>query len=567
MFCEENSAARRKYATSKHAHEGWEREHAVFYHHDQQKIQINQANMFPQTSCNKHAVCVCGRSPNSCPDALLVFNKFIKLVKPIFTKTKTHISEQRALLERAFIVLRFRPQIPESEDRTLCLHEDLYIHVGYINFSTWIHSVMQLVKVTDCNKHGYLQLAPLCTEDVACPHHGISTFVQFVAKTFDFRLHYSAKLFQLVCDDNDLLEEDYMLGSCIEVKDFERIGEFSIWLGHAQERRDAAKLRLKDATKTGRKRKCPETKTIGEGQPKHVRTAVRSRPLLSMIGSINNADENDAIAHALQFASPETDSDLDSGPPGNESAQLESELEIESEEEEEESNFDEDELVEDRVGLGDTEEDPYVKDEDSDSDACIEAILAKASSPAPSPSPSRPSHSPGPSHTPGVGSADSTVEKKDGMKKDSKNKSSSSESSSSGSKSDSDSSSSKGTAEPVERRVAMFDSHEIHYNVNGKYFRAHCSVHEGCRRQRTIRESTFSFHNQGQGRPLGLLAAWLQSATDYPDKASHGKARVSALGERKTAREAFKKCANVQVFFDFERTKRDDEDSEPDNIV
>lgn len=65
------------------------------------------------------------------------------------------------LLENAEIVLRISP-LTYSDDFPVDASHAHYLHMAYTNFQIWAPSVMKLVKTSNCNKYGYLQLAPAC---------------------------------------------------------------------------------------------------------------------------------------------------------------------------------------------------------------------------------------------------------------------------------------------------------------------------------------------------------------------------------------------------------------------
>ena len=548
---------------SKAAHDQWEKDHAVFYHGQQPRIKLDKSALFPTTKCYQYGICVCGKSPTSCPEALLVFNKFAKAMRSLFTKTKTLITVQRALLEKAYIVLRFREVTPESSAVADCSQanvpvveaHDLYVHLGFVNFSSWQCTVMLLEKVADQNEHGFLQLAPLCARERE-PDHGIQTIMQCFARNFRFQLHYSTKIFELFCGEDQLLTDEFMVGTCLEVKPFDGVGEFSIWLGTHLERQNLVKSKATKQPKTKRpSKKKPIVDRDQQPQPKRLKHASGlARPLLANlearpVDDASHDDSDDDVVTRAFLQDGSSGSDV-----GNHSMDLELELEEEQgQEEEEEEAVSHEDAVSQRFdllseseisGQEQSEEDPIDKDDcDSITNEAIDAMLE------------------------GAQSSDSSSSDEHAA---SNKPSSSSSSSDSDTSSTSSSSNKKDPADrraPISEDVISFDGHEIHYNVHGGYLRAHCGVHEDCRRQRTTRESTFAFHNRGQGRPLGLLVSWLQDAQNFPDRASHVKAKRSSWAKRKQARQDFKAVRHSQSFFDLERDQRADEDSEPTDII
>ena len=105
----------------------------------------------------------------------------------------------------------------------------------------------------------------------------------------------------------------------------------------------------------------------------------------------------------------------------------------------------------------------------------------------------------------------------------------------------------------------------VHYNVSGQYFRAHCPCHgDECRRQRTARESETG--RAGQGRPIGLLVAWLQSAHAADSKEQHVRMKVAGLSARQEARRFFLGLPGSTDLTDREREKKPGEPDEPVTI-
>ncbi len=570
VFGENNLACRRAHGISKAAQDQWSKDHEVFYHHDQKQIELDQNLLFPLTLCRKHGVCVCGQHPKSCPEALLIFNKFAAQMRALFKKTKTHITQQRLLLEKAYIVLRFRALPEESTDGPSVappVPPDLYVHLGYVNFSSWRCSVMQLAKVSDCNEHGNLQLTPLCSLR-GVQHHGIETFVEFAAHAFDFNHHYTTKIFELVCDDDNLLTAEYMVGSCLEVKEFSGIGEFSLWLGKDHEKAALktlkySKSKSKSVPPLAKKQKTELTDSHADADGRHKRVRVRrakqsvvSMPLLSMLGPGNAIEsENDMLAQALEAEWPASDDSLDSV------SVVDPLQNFGLEAEESDLDFEEDEEIDEVRSVVSSAKEPENPDSDAESaesffGPILEALNADSSCDS----------------EPALDSMTTPLNQSKDASSDDRSDSDSSSSSSTDSSSSSHRvrnrpASSVDRKAPIAERSIFVGRHQIHYNVTGEYMRAHCGLHDGCRRQRTCRPSTFAFHNQGQGRPLGLLLSWLESGDSHDDKASHVKALASSAAERRAARQKFKEVHGAEEFLALERPQRDDEYSEPDDIV
>ncbi len=141
---------------------------------------------------------------------------------------------------------------------------------------------------------------------------------------------------------------------------------------------------------------------------------------------------------------------------------------------------------------------------------------------------------------------------------------------------DSSSSSSKSESEHALRDEKVIDvrlesspNGSIRYNHKTFNLVAHCSFHAGnCRRTRTSKPSFGRKNISGQGRPCGLLSAWLDQAAQFPDASSHSNDCRPTLEERRAARTKLMKLPGAPAFCQrYERPKREDEADEPDSMV
>ena len=106
---------------------------------------------------------------------------------------------------------------------------------------------------------------------------------------------------------------------------------------------------------------------------------------------------------------------------------------------------------------------------------------------------------------------------------------------------------------------------DLRYNIKSKSFYAECKLHEQCRATRTSQAPARpSDRNRGQGRPLGLLAAWLDIAAQCVSPADH-KSRIVEISraDREKARIELKGISGSQDLFTHERARRDEEPEEP----
>ena len=112
---------------------------------------------------------------------------------------------------------------------------------------------------------------------------------------------------------------------------------------------------------------------------------------------------------------------------------------------------------------------------------------------------------------------------------------------------------------------------DIRYNIKAQNLVAHCSYHSGnCRRTRTVKapSSSATGARASQGRPLGLLAAWLEAAAKFETAAAHSSECRPTQQERKDARDRLMTTDEGPEFSrTYERTKGPDEPDEPENMT
>ena len=144
----------------------------------------------------------------------------------------------------------------------------------------------------------------------------------------------------------------------------------------------------------------------------------------------------------------------------------------------------------------------------------------------------------------------------------------------------SSSSSSGGSAVPARRelqgprragvpelRFHVADYGEIRFNTVSQYYRAICAQHDQCARQRTCAASD-KIARRGQGRPLGLLAAWLLDQS-HSSSRDHVRAPVPTLSERQAGRNFLKSLCSGSEYEDFaqhERVRAGGEPEEPARV-
>ena len=122
----------------------WISEHEVVTHSLSKPLVIDNSKIPKETVCQEKGVCVCGK-----PEALLFQKNLVLCLKHFFPTPKKKDSAssappspeavKRQQLQEGFFVLRLqsRPAVEHSA----C---DLWLHLGYINYSSWDFACLKL---------------------------------------------------------------------------------------------------------------------------------------------------------------------------------------------------------------------------------------------------------------------------------------------------------------------------------------------------------------------------------------------------------------------------------------
>ena len=94
--------------------------------------------------------------------------------------------------------------------------------------------------------------------------------------------------------------------------------------------------------------------------------------------------------------------------------------------------------------------------------------------------------------------------------------------------------------------------------------------HRDCRMTRTLEEAPRigkpGSKSAGQGRPLGLMVAWLRKQFDYSTQQAHLKSCKPDLESRQEARRELREMPHGEQFLGYERALRPGEPEEPEAI-
>ena len=114
--------------------------------------------------------------------------------------------------------------------------------------------------------------------------------------------------------------------------------------------------------------------------------------------------------------------------------------------------------------------------------------------------------------------------------------------------------------------VAPRGTGKLSYYSKGARFECECFLHPRCRLTRTAKANP---SRVGQGRPLGLMAAWLALRERVGDAKEHKHAFVTASlsrQDRAAARVQLRACVNGATLESCEAPKGDAEASEPEQV-
>ena len=536
--------------------------------------------------------------------AVMFLQNLQKYLKEHFWSKKKEKSNARKMLEQGSIILHFYS--PSSDHSDILPDSDVdvdsdtdkgrasaqssddkcpFAHLGFVNFKTWSLVLHRLSERQACPKkpnkgRRYLQSYALnqsYLEDPGC-RDVCMTDLNFFKSSIDFSLAYFVTTYSIL-QSQEKLESTEMLLGFVDVSEVTAVPSKLFWEGRAVELLKAASASKpkhrppgpnpNQPKKTQRKKPCKNHGDgpggIGDGQ------AIEEPEFFSNEQNMDSSDEK-----------PGGSGPGDNGNGDDDGPVVESDLSGSGTENESDAHSDRDDENVGSDGCGcyanaqdidhstDSEDDlglsshvevgdlQAVRSFDFDSlfepgepdtrEPQAQAMETHAS-------PESPEHE----------------SKKSHGSRCSGSSSDSSDSSDSGSSSDSSSSHSR-VAVPRALPVTEFAMDIpgygfLRYNSAFKFLRAHCTC-EGhgkvCYRRRSSEQNA---KRPGQGRPIGLLIAWLKNSARYSSHSEHVKASVASLEERSEARVWFKSLPHAEQFEKFERALRPVETLEPHRIL
>ena len=534
--------------------------------------------------CEQFGLCVCRGNGAR---ALEFHRRFTALLRPYFTpprkrKDQTLSADQKArrsellgnrrLLTQGFLVARLCLKIEHkqvadtslAQERTsnwarvaarasvsaLCNTDledaEIWLHLGYVNFRNWFFSGLLLKRAGTVETAEGVRLTRLEVDPEARFDWCLPLFhkVQFELPCF-LQLH------QIFSDEASLTDRE-MKPDWVLVSEFAAVPGFRVWKGEAEEAQDRARKKPRSKP-AGTRPKRPGSSGPAASAAKRARRSGH-QPL----GVEDDPQQNNAL----------------------EDVTVEEELEQEADAE--------DDLLQDELWREDEDEDASVEGDEQGDDLALAATESEASVLCDQDDENEDS-----ANEEKDKDKDEPVEKADAAEEDaSSSDDSDSEKFDPGSRRDAEPAS--GSAAPAlrprgttshggaQRRrpklakdVAVhFAEHgELRYNIRSKTIVAICGnkAHgAACKRTRTCRKSNREgLQDAGQGRPVGLLAAWLMQSHKHSSSEAHREAiGFITSAQRREARAAFTAVPDAEAVLDMERkqSRKSGEGDEPDFI-
>jgi hypothetical protein len=516
-----------KYGLKRKLEERWDQRHSMFLDSKVPKVVDTPSKRFMQTQCQKLGICVCQGSGH---EAFCLHQNLVALARPFFAVPKTrkpkgskvkvkNVKPQaRRHLDKAYLVLSLtaarKEPAEQVDDRNWGqLAVDLtrpagepishWLHVSYVNCSSWHFSVLHLDEANE----GKAREDGLHILKVQSPAKFTTSFEAF-SEALDFDCTWTAKWHIMEIRREPLTAEE-MIPNTIEVRQYTGIPPFKVWRGSAveAEERHERGMRQKERAKKMR-RDMPNKKQPRRPRPR----GGRGRGCVADHGAGDLGDYDDPGAQ--EPVGPEGSDDGNNSSSDAESAAS---------------------GVNDIPGWAANAE-PWLHPvvEASGSEPLAPPPDATAAEPQPQPPPPPDATAAEPPPLP----AARLVR--------------------------------PGRIKTHQEEVFPVPGGEIRYNCVTNVLVAHCgnAEHGDCRKQRTLKAQLRGSARGGQGRPIGLLTAWLQEGARHDDRDQHARCAHEYLGHarRVAGRNLFMSLPNADSFSNYERAKVAGEEDEPVDI-
>ena len=225
-----NVDARRSMATNKKLAEEWTKKCSLRIHAEQPKIEEKTVRAHRKNACQQAGVCVCSRNnPSKGPRSWQLCDRLCRRLKELCPKVEKRSSPRRVLLEQRRLVLAFQEICAESPAALI------FVHVGYINFSTWHFACQLLHRASDLDfcspflRPGVLQLRvqtpALCNQTL-----DVFSDLQFIQTFLDLGKQWGVQLYEISENDTDWLNHEHW-PEAVPVCAVPEVGAFTVWRG------------------------------------------------------------------------------------------------------------------------------------------------------------------------------------------------------------------------------------------------------------------------------------------------------------------------------------------------
>ena len=460
----------------------------------------------------------------------------------------------RRLMEQAEVILRFHSQgdpssgvggVEDWDDFFNALSTgnsadtgiELWFHVGYMNYSTFRFSGCRLQRRDAFTLSSEEKDSGLIHLELQEGDEQFCHVLQFLASCLNLDWPWSVEGFEIVANADRLMDHE-MRPHFVEVRPFSEPGpgDLLVWKGREAEakarkekRKRATRARVKTAKppsgpKPGRGHSASaKGATRGRGQGRGRATSSGAAPVTCDEGNIQGEDgssDNDSVARIVDESNEAmNDAETDSQVAESQADELDQLAEL---------------FMEDEIETGDVPHDPH------DEPAAAASSSPNVSQPEP--------------NTPAPAAAEPAVNVAAQEPSDPP--------------ANLPGSRSGGPRVPREDVIGVGEFGEITFYSTTSILVATCRCPDhgprACKKTKSTKESKVS-GREGQGRPLGLLMAWLKTARHHADQHSHvhyGELELSR-SQRKAAREEFFQLRGAARFRSYERDLRAGESDEP----
>lgn len=251
----------------------WEEDYNLFVH-EPDSIQKGPHTAFTTSRCCKLGACVCGPPGRECALMMYKLTQYLKRTHPGTNKdpsvSRTQLAEHQRIME-----LTTKTDMDLDCDPT---ETSLFLHVGNINFKTWIISCLRLYKEFFNPVTGWMRLQ--CNNDSL----EVLSLLEFLTAYCDPKIPCSVRMWGMVIGHHELdpvsLMPKYIDVTCMEPTPHQ------FWSGWDQEYKPK-----QTKQKGSQKRKSPDSalKPTGRGQGNGNRSSFRKSGVGGVV-EVENAD-------------------------------------------------------------------------------------------------------------------------------------------------------------------------------------------------------------------------------------------------------------------------------------